>query len=572
MTTTRTTDKDLPEALPDPGLDEAPGDLADERAADDEDLPDKGVPDEGVVDKVSEHADENVDEDADADEDDSAGNDVAGVIFGVSFWVVIAFWVALSNDTSNQFLRENWEWFAVVAVAAFAVGVIVAVRWKARRSGAVFRAGLVLGFGLPMIVALVLAVTALPEKTQLMALRSVFLLVVIFTPTIMWWLFVAAQRQSLLNEFIANLDRLGLLENESTPTREESQQVRQTRVSSYLQKFEANFVEIPKDLKEAVARGDLRPYARDEDNTGGPLATTAVPVLLTLVVLAVGWLLTLPPTATAVTGADPKWLDALVPHLTPVTMAFLGAYFFSLQMIFRRYVRRDLRGSAYVAVVMRVVLAVVGTWVVVAVANDGGWKDSSWQLLTTGFVIGVFPKVAWQIVQVIFAKIFRLALPSMEAKLPLSELDGLTVWHEARLEEEDIENIPNMASADLVELLVSTRYASDRLIDWVDQAILLAQLGPEQGRSRGRRRRRRANPAEVGTSTARDLLATYGIRNASTLLQASRDAEERAATDQFNKIVTDDNDQPVIPVLLVAVRTNCNFSRILRWRGIEPTT
>jgi hypothetical protein len=30
----------------------------------------------------------------------------------------------------------------------------------------------------------------------------------------------------------------------------------------------------------------------------------------------------------------------------PLTYAFLGAYFFSLQMLFRRYVHRDLRGSA----------------------------------------------------------------------------------------------------------------------------------------------------------------------------------------------------------------------------------
>lgn len=225
--------------------------------------------------------------------------------------------------------------------------------------------------------------------------------------------------------------------------------------------------------------------------------------------------------------------------------------------------------GAYVAVVMRVVLAVVGTWVLVGVAEGSGWGDLEWQLLITGFVIDVFPEVAWQIVQAIFAKLFRPALPSMEAKLPLSELDGLTVWHEARLEEEDIENIPNMATADLVELLVSTRYASDRLIDWVDQSILLAQLGPEQGRSRSRRRRR-AQPAEAGTSTARDQLAAYGIRNASSLLQAARDAEARGATEQFNSIVTDVNDQPVIPVLLVAIRTSCNFSRILRWRGIEP--
>jgi hypothetical protein len=49
----------------------------------------------------------------------------------------------------------------------------------------------------------------------------------------------------------------------------------------------------------------------------------------------------------------------------------------------------------------------------------------------------------------------------MMSRLPLSDLDGLTVWHEARLEEEDIENIPNMANADLVELLLNTRLSPE---------------------------------------------------------------------------------------------------------------
>ena len=154
---------------------------------------------------------------------------------------------------------------------------------------------------------------------------------------------------------------------------------------------------------------------------------------MTLVTLAVGWLLTLPPSPNSVPASEPQWLDALVPNPTPVTMAFLGAYFFSVQMLFRRYVRRDLRGSAYVAVVLRVVLAVIGTWVVVEIADGAGWASSNWQLLTAGFVIGVFPKVAWQIVRSVFAKLWHKALPSMESRLPLSELDGLTVWHEARL-------------------------------------------------------------------------------------------------------------------------------------------
>ena len=101
-------------------------------------------------------------------------------------------------------------------------------------------------------------------------------------------------------------------------------------------------------------------------------------------------------------------------------------------------------------------------------------------MLLLGFAVGVFPVVAWQIIRNIMIKIFRYALPSLESQLALDCLDGLTVWHEARLEEEDIENVPNMATADIVSLLVSTRLPADRIVDWVDQAILLTYLGPDQ--------------------------------------------------------------------------------------------
>ena len=75
----------------------------------------------------------------------------------------------------------------------------------------------------------------------------------------------------------------------------------------------------------------------------------------------------------------------------------------------------------------------------------------------------------------------EVALPSLSSQLPLSDLDGLTVWHESRFEEEDIENIANMATADLSDLMLNTRIARGRIIDWVDQAMLYVQIGPVAG-------------------------------------------------------------------------------------------
>jgi hypothetical protein len=224
-------------------------------------------------------------------------------------------------------------------------------------------------------------------------------------------------------------------------------------------------------------------------------------------------------------------------------------------MLFRRYVRADLRGSAYVAVVLRVLLAVIGAWVVSTVGKQAGWTEQS-QLLTLSFVIGVFPMVTWQVIRGAASKVFKLALPSLESRLPLVRLDGLTVWHETRLEEEDIENVQNMATADIVDLLVNTRIPATRIIDWVDQAILLNQLGPDASDN-------------ADETSGRRRLARHGVRTASALLKTAADKTGGAQEEAFSRVLVDVDGNPAIPSIVSAIQTNSNLARILRWRGFE---
>jgi len=167
------------------------------------------------------------------------------------------------------------------------------------------------------------------------------------------------------------------------------------------------------------------------------------------------------------------------------------------------------------------------------------------------FVIGVFPVVAWQVISGAASKVFDVVLPSLQSQLPLNHLDGLTVWHEARLEEEDVENVQNMATADIVDLLVNTRIPVGRLIDWIDQAILLTQLGPEN-----------AN-AEPET-TRRHRLAKHGIRSASALLQASGGQDE-AKLAALDRVLADDGSAALSNVVR-CVGTNDNLAQVLRWK------
>jgi hypothetical protein len=399
-------------------------------------------------------------------------------------------------------------------------------------------------FGLLLLVVVVGSVAVLGKFFQFTVLRAVFLIVVCLLPAAMWYLFLVARKASLLNEFLANLDRLGLLRQ----AKSEDKASRGRRVQSYIQKFEAIYGDLPPNIHTDCLKDRLGQYSRADTGGVTTLSTSTVPVMLSTILIALGWFITLPPyEADAVINKSPGVL-ALALAGTPVQLAFLGAYFFSLQMLFRRYVLKDLGGSAYVAVSIRIILAVIGIWILMAV---GGLDEK--YLLVAGFVFGVFPRVIWQIVASIFKKIAGMIVPSMISQLPISDLDGLTVWHEARLEEEDIENIPNMATADLVELLLNTRLPPERIIDWTDQAILYTQLGPQEEKK--------------GEANAREKLRIHGIRTATSLLWASAEAQRQGNRELFDKILTDLEGDSAMPTLEASLTTNSNLNLIQLWRN-----
>ena len=461
---------------------------------------------------------------------------------------------AWSSRRVSQWLTAHTEWMLVGYADLLAIVAVASIVWWSRQRGTAVRAASVILLGSPAILmvlggALYVAAPIL----RVNVIRTVVDVILMTVPAVMWWLFIASQRASLLNEFLSNLHRLGLFDRLSN--QRETENARATRVDSYVQKFEANYGRVPQDVHADVIGRRITPYTAEQASVQPPISVAAVPVSITLAILAVGWLFTLPPVgAPGVTPANP-WKEALTPVANPVTFAFLGSYFFCIQMLFRRYVRSDLRGSAYVAMVIRILMAIIGTWVVVAIAPILPWDLSDSQLLMIGFVIGVFPVVAWQIVRNVMIKTFRFALPSLQSEMSLNYLDGLTVWHESRLEEEDIENVPNMATADIVGLLVCTRLPAERIVDWVDQAILLTYLGPRQvGGSDG--------------SSGREQLSRHGIRTASALLASARSAEWEGRFEDFGNLLTDRSGRGAIPSLITSIQTSTNLELVLRWRGM----
>ncbi len=151
----------------------------------------------------------------------------------------------------------------------------------------------------------------------------------------------------------------------------------------------------------------------------------------------------------------------------------------------------------------------------------------------------------------------RRQLNAMFEPLPLTGLDGIDLYDRARLETEGVTNIESLAHHDLVDLMLQTRIAVPRLVDWTDQAILYLHLGiagddrDERGRS------------------ALDILRRHGIRTATDLESAYRKARERGA-DEERELLTllppeGDGEPPRLRVILDALEDDEWMDALRYW-------
>jgi hypothetical protein len=305
-------------------------------------------------------------------------------------------------------------------------------------------------------------------------------------------------------------------------------------------------------------------YGR-ETLTGRILPGKRLPVVIATAAMAVGWLLTLPMiTYEDARSSSPEVLDYLRPREAALVFAFLGAYFFALNLVFRGYVRGDLRPKTYSQVTVRILLALVLAFVL------GQWVDTDHALLlTVAFLGGVVPEtILVRLREAVRGAGGRLGLGSgaadgLEAlveRQPLTELEGIDIYDRARLEEEGVTNVEGLAHHDLVELMLRTRIPVSRLIDWVDQAILYLHLG-----GRGKE-----------AQTARRTLRQHGIRTATDLLTAWN----RAPSDPPNPLAdllprTHEGAPSRVELIVAAMEDEEWTTTLLHWherRGLETET
>jgi hypothetical protein len=120
-----------------------------------------------------------------------------------------------------------------------------------------------------------------------------------------------------------------------------------------MQRFEVLYGPLHDELKQCVLSSKnpievlTDPALKDAALTGiVEVFTTraAIPVALATALIALGWVVALPPFDFKIYGTF--WQTVFHVNQDPISFSFLGAYFFSLQMLFYRYLREDLRGMA----------------------------------------------------------------------------------------------------------------------------------------------------------------------------------------------------------------------------------
>jgi hypothetical protein len=364
-----------------------------------------------------------------------------------------------------------------------------------------------------VIAAAMISSTLLDRADQVFLLKA---FMVIFLSVFPGWLFlqfIRVKGAGLYDEYVLNLYRLKIDQvgnlpkpppgspywaawDAAIPQDMSDQQVAR---NIYLTKFEAAYGRgtVPESRRRRTQDHDTPPNKRSRRLTERLTADAFSPVVLATAVFAVGWTVVVEPDLVR----DLRLFITLPlsgrPQLPvePLRFGFLGSYVFIVQHLVRRYFQLDLRNQAYISAMARLILV---SALVVAIHPIWELTGASEGLeLAFAFFLGLFPDTGLRLLRQRVSSIVKTE-QTPEERYPLAELDGLTIWSQARLIEEGIEDMQTLTTANLVDLLLYTRMPIARIVDWVDQGCLYLRVKEPGDRDRLRK---------IGIRCASDLLA-----------------------------------------------------------------
>jgi len=188
-------------------------------------------------------------------------------------------------------------------------------------------------------------------------------------------------------------------------------------------------------------------------------------------------------------GGGSFQLIDLLAQFTSFTMIFAGAWLFMIIMLTYRWVTNDLFPRSYFYASMRLVYGLLVGMVFLTLFGDEVVGAGRFLLLLLAFFVGIAPlefvNAMWKglknfatwvddiVIHKYTSQIIKyFERPDWASRQPLTELEDVTVWDDARFYQEGIQNIHALATADLARLAVRTPFDGQTLVDWVDQAVL----------------------------------------------------------------------------------------------------
>ncbi len=518
---------------------------------------------------------------------------------GVAIVVVLAlvgFWVYnLLRDPDV----DGWWKVGVVAAVALVGGVVLAVILSAlnRYSEAVQRWTYAIAVLVVATVCSTVPLLVLNTEDQRWGLAVLGIWLLALFPGFLYLQFRAVRGRSLLEEFIHHLDALDIDEYGDVPEptkvappkpapstsgadpaaraadlqrrRREADEHRNAMRSLYVRKFQGVYGMAPelRSNGSAPAKGGRPVRVRGD---------TLWPILWVTIFAAIGWSTVLAPDSVLKLRPFGSGFSLNNPTgvADPLRAGFVGAYFYVVQMLVRRYFQKDLKPDAYVSAMLRLVVVPL----IVAVAHVAGLGALGGDLaMAVAFFIGVFPQVGMEVIRRGVAKGLGRAVPSLRTEYPLSQIDGLNLFYEARLLEEGIEDMQNLATADFVELLLHTRIPVGRLVDWMDQTHLFVRMAPvENPKNNGKTGKNPKNNGKTGENQTdsgktgndatqqpaehpRDKLRRLGIRCATDLELAVKGANGQL--DELKEAL------PGVDFVLLTLQQEPNMEHVRAWKG-----
>jgi len=221
-----------------------------------------------------------------------------------------------------------------------------------------------------------------------------------------------------------------------------------------------------------AASQSTNPPATDQSTTP-PAAGQSTPPPAT------GQSTTLPPSGQKVPREEEYWPSGgWLQVFRGAALGFVGAYIYLLLMLTDRARERDITtGIAMWAAAMPPLgLLMGGVTALIISSAVGGNNDSTWTRDAIFLVAGMLPRQFAGFIQSGVQKMFQTGTVPTSRTLPLAALRGVGPDVGARLEEEGIHDVSALAYASPHQLIRVTTYAPRQIVDWIDEALLIATV------------------------------------------------------------------------------------------------